>query len=877
MMSWLFKMAWRDSRRNRSRLVLFMSSIIMGIAALVAINSFSDNLQQDIEDQAKTLLGADLSIRANRSLNDTMTILLDSIGQLGERAEEYSFSSMVYFPKTGNTRLTEVKAVEGNFPFYGTTTAEPMTAVETFKSGKRAVVERAMMLQFGVEHGDSVRVGGVSFEVEGTLVSRPGRSSMAGSIAPLVMVPMAHIKETGLIRQGSRINYTYYYKFGETVDVGALVDVVGPTLRKNSLRFETVAERKQNVGSSFSDMRDFLNLVSFIALLLGCIGVASAVHIYVKDKLATVAILRCLGASGRQAFMIYLIQILVMGLVGSFVGALLGSGIQTILPTVFKDFLPNVTITTSISWSAVLQGVGIGLSISVLFALLPLLAIRKTSPLRTLRASYEADASGFDPLRWLVYLLIMGFVVGFSYWQIGEWQGALYFTGFMAFAFLLLAGMAKLIMWAVRRFFPTRWSYTWRQSLANLYRPNNQTLILLVSIGLGTMLISSLFLMQGLLLKQVEITGEGEQPNVILFDIQTPQKEGVRAIIESYDLPVLQDVPIVTMRLLEINGISKKENKKLQEKEEAQMKKKPKREERRGGRRGRGRNGGGDDDSEVLGDWVYNREYRVTYRDTLINTEKVIEGEWVGTLKANNDTIPISMEEGYAENMKVKVGDIITFNIQGAIVPTVIRSIRKVTWNRVQTNFFVVFPKGVLEAAPQFHVLVSRVPDVETSARFQQALVEKYPNVSAIDLTLILKTVEDLLGKIAFVIRFMALFSIFTGLLVLISSIVISKYQRVRESVLLRTLGASRRQILTINALEYALLGTLAAMTGIGLSMIASWGLAVYLFQIPFSLDFMPIVYVLLGIVALVVLIGMLNTRDVVRKPPLEVLRGEIG
>ena len=265
----------------------------------------------------------------------------------------------------------------------------------------------------------------------------------------------------------------------------------------------------------------------------------------------------------------------------------------------------------------------------------------------------------------------------------------------------------------------------------------------------------------------------------------------------------------------------------------------------------------------------------MTYRDTLIESEEIEEGEWIGAVDENTDTIPISIEQDIVEDFGVVLGDILVFNVQGALIPTKVASIRKVDWARVQTNFRVVFPRGVLEQAPQFHVIVSKVSDSDASAKFQQALVQQYPNVSAIDLTLILKTVEDILNKVSFVIRFMALFSILTGLLVLISSLVISKYQRIQESVLLRTLGASRRQIFAINAVEYSLLGVLAAFTGIGLSLLASWALAYFTFKIPFTPDWMPIIVVFGIIVALVVLIGLWNSRDVVKKPPLAILRGE--
>jgi putative ABC transport system permease protein len=252
----------------------------------------------------------------------------------------------------------------------------------------------------------------------------------------------------------------------------------------------------------------------------------------------------------------------------------------------------------------------------------------------------------------------------------------------------------------------------------------------------------------------------------------------------------------------------------------------------------------------------------------------LVSGKW--EVQEPGDTVFISMDEGFAERIGIKLGDELLFNVQGAPIKTVLGSTRKIEWNRVQTNFLVVFPKGILEQAPQFHVLMTKVTSEQESAEFQRAVVSQYPNVSVIDLTLILKTVNSILDKVAFVIQFMALFSIVTGLIVFISSVIISKFQRIRESVLLRTLGAKKNQVITINALEYFFLGSLASMAGMILSLIFTWLLAYYNFDSTFIPKPWPLVWLYLVITTITVLIGILNTKDVVSKPPLEVLRDEI-
>ncbi|WP_460914754.1 ABC transporter permease [Spirosoma areae] len=832
-------MAWRDSRRSRQRLLLFMSAIVLGIAALVAINSFGDNLARSIDEQARELLGADLTLSWNRPPSAKTQQLLKTIGR--DRAYEVSFASLVSIPKTGGVRLAQVKGLQGNFPYYGTWEVQPASAIASFRqaASRVALVDDALLVQLGAQPGDSVRVGNLSFLIMGRVTKTPGQAAIAATVAPTVFIPNQFLANTGLLQRGSRVNYRYYYQFPSGTDIENYLKTVAARFDKEGVNYDTVAGRKRQTGRSFADLTKYLSLVAFVALLLGCVGVASAVQLYVREKVTSVAILRTLGASGRQSFLIYLLQTTLMGLLGAGVGAFLGSAVQLILPRVFGNFLP-ITVQTTLSVPAILGGIGTGLLISVLFSLLPLLAIRNVSPLRALRSSYEDDLNGRDPLRWLVYLLVIGFIVGFAYLQTKDLMLAVGFTAGLTLAFGILTALGLGLIWLVRRFFPVSWSYVWRQSLANLYRPNNQTLILVTSIGLGAFLIATLYLTQGLLLGRVELSGSGKQPNMVLFDIQNEQLAGVRSLVNAQKLPIMQDVPVVTMRLADINGKSTGVSRR--------------------------------DTSAKTPNWAFTREYRVTYRDSLSSSEKLTSGK--APYQANGNAY-ISIEKDFFERLHIKLGDTLNFNVQGAPIPVIVGGTRDVEWGRLQTNFLIVFPTGVLEQAPQFHVLMTRVPDNRTSAQLQLGLVRNFPNVSAIDLGLILKTVDEILGQISFVIQFMALFSILTGLLVLASSVVISKYQRLRESVLLRTLGASRGQILRITALEYGLLGLLAAFSGILLSIGGTWALAQFVFDVPYRPDFIPLLTITVVVTLLTLLIGVFNSREVLVRPPLDVLRAE--
>lgn len=831
--NWLFKMAWRDARRNRSRLLLFISSIVLGIAALVAVYSFRDNMQRDIDNQAKILAGADLTIDSRKPIMPKTAAVLDALGS--ERASERSFASMVYFHKGRGSRLVQIRALEGDFPFYGSIETTPLAAAETFKAGRRALVDKTVMLQFNANVGDSVKVGAVTFLIAGILNKAPGQSGISATVAPVVYIPLNYLEQTGLTKIGSRIQYKYYFKYNNPGSVEADLKKLQPLLDKQGLDTETVASKKESTGKSFRDVSKFLALSGFIALLLGCIGVGSAIHVYISEKLNSIATLRCLGLKAREAFLIYLIQIACLGLIGAVIGAALGTVTQFILPLVLGDFIP-VELTLQISWFSVLQGILLGLVISVLFALPSLLSVRNISPLNAIRQSVEHTGTNRDLLKWMVYLLISLFVLLFTRLQMNTWLEALLFTASIGIAFLLLLGLSNLLMRLLKKFMANSLSYLWRQGFANLYRPNNQTIILTVSIGLSTAFICTLFFVQGILMQRVKISSSQSQANMILFDIQNDQKEPVAKLTQDHQLPVMSQVPIVTVRIDKVNGKT------------------------------------ASNDTSGISQRAFRGELRVTFQDTLTAAEKIVKGAWVGKA-APSGPVMVSLEDGYARRINADVGDSIVFNVQGLLVPTIVGSLRSVNWTSMQTNFRVIFPKGVLEDAPQFHVLMTRVPDPKSSAGYQAAVVQKFPNISVIDLGLILKVLDELLSKIGFVIQFMAAFSMGTGWIVLISAVLTSRGQRLKESVLLRTLGASRRQILGITALEYLFLGALSAGAGILLSLAGSWLLAVFTFETIFVPPLLEILLLFLSVTLLVVITGILSSRSVLNVPPLEVLR----
>lgn len=864
-------MAWRDSRRNRGRLFLFISSIVLGIAALVSTLSFGKNLREGIDDQARELLGADLVIHSGRALKER------EIGkELNRMSVECNFGSMVSFVRSGQSRLVDVRALKGDFPYYGRLETTPESAGKGFREKRQALVDKTLMLQYGAHVGDSIRIGYETFAIAGSLNGAPGRNEVSLTVAPPVYIPYRFLDSTRVLQRGSRVAYHYYFHV-DTTDDAAATEMVADVERKAEtagLNVETVESRKRRVSRAFDDLTEFMVLISFIALLLGCVGVASSVHVYMREKMDDVAILRCLGLKARQAFFIYLVQVSGIGLIGSLIGSVAGMLLQRVLPLALKDILP-IDASFRISWGAIFEGVVVGMIVSLLFALLPLLSIRKVSPLRTLRLSVEGGPGVRDPLRWLVYTGVLLFILLFAGLRMDSWRKAVVFTACLLGTFLVLAAVARLLIIVIRRWFPSRWNYLWRQGFANLFRPNNQTLALVVTIGLGTTFIGTLYFVQEFLMDRVTQVAGGMDGNMVLFDVQPDQEKAVVDLAGQYGLPV-EAIPVVTTRIVEARG---KDLRAVERYDSAARDRAVAGDgavaaDGVGGGRRRGR-GAEIEDTGYLSRRLFEQEIRVTYRDTLIAAEKLIAGRMGDSVAKPGDAVPISMDADYARSTGIRIGDPMVFNIQGLRLSTVVGSLRKVEWRRLQPSFTIIFPKGVLEQAPQMFVLITKVRTPEESAKFQQAVVSRWPTISVIDLRLVLSVLDDVLGKIGFVIRFMAGFSILTGVVVLIASVLISKFQRIRESVLLRTLGATRRQVRVILLLEYFFLGALAAGTGLLLSIGFGEALAEWTFETTMTVRWLSVLQLFAFVCGLTMVIGLYNSRGVLNKPPLEVLRRE--
>nr|MBA3891291.1 FtsX-like permease family protein [Gemmatimonadaceae bacterium] len=528
---------------------------------------------------------------------------------------------------------------------------------------------------------------------------------------------------------------------------------------------------------------------------------------------------------------------------GAAAGALLGVGIQLALPGVMADLLP-VDVTIRVAPGPILVGLGVGVWVALVFALRPLVALRNVSPLQALRR--ESDASVMRTTRWapgplLITLATIASVVAIATSRSDSLTEGVMLAGGVGTAVLVLWGSAALLVSQARRLSRPAWSYTLRQGVANLYRPGNQTRVVALALGFGVFLMSTLYQVQDNLLRTLNVRLEASRANVVFFDVQQDQRDGIDSLIRAAGHELVQQAPIVPMRIASING---------EEVVGAQGDV--------GGRRRAG--------------WALRREYRSTYRSEPQPSERITAGRWFQE-PDGDDVYEASFEQGLAEELGVGLGDSVTWNVQGVRVKTVITSLREVNWARFETNFFVVTEPGALERAPQQFVLLAHAATPESIALLQRDVVREFPSVSSIDLTLVQQTVGNVLSKVVVAIRFLAVLSLALGIPVLFSAVSATRRDRLREGVLLKTLGATRRQVGRIMLAEYAILGLLGSLTGVLLSLAAAWALSRFVFETTFVPAVVPALLVSAAMTLLAVAIGVMTGREVFRSTPMVALR----
>lgn len=844
----LAALAWRDTRTTRRRLVLSMSSIAIGVAALVAVDSYSSDVVRSIHLQARSLLGADLSVSARRPLPAPVTAMLDSLRARGAADTRVTtFSSMALTSGGDGTRLVQVRAMGDGAPYYGVIETSPANDWSRLQTGPYAIVDSSLLVALNANIGDTLSLGYAHFVILATLRNVPGDVGIAASLGPRVYIPDRYLAETKLLTFGSRAEYEALVKLPATVNPDALIKSHRELFDSLQIRARSVADTERSLTRSIEQLGRFLGLVGLIALLLGGTGVASAMRAYMTEKIDTIAILRCVGASGAQLLAIYVLEAAGLGLAGAAMGVVLGVAAQMVLPHVLGAFVP-VDVTPQIEWMAVLGGLALGTWVGALFALGPVLGVRNVTPLQVLRrdandASNRASRSPWrDPARLTAGAVLVASVVAVcmaraesvmvGFWMSAAIGGAI---GAIWLAAVLCARGARRLATIPSRFVV-------RHGIANLDRPGNHTRPVVLALGFGAFLLGTLALVQGNLLRELASTADASAANLAFFDVQTDQLSPLDTMLRSRELPVLARVPIVPMRIAAL-----------------------------GARAPVRRTAAGASDRPS---WALRREYRSSYRDSIAPSERLVSGRWWTSAGPDRDgRYEISLEQSLAEELGVAPGDTITWDVQGVRIRTRVTSLREVQWTRFEPNFFVVFQSAALRAAPQSYVLLTRVRDDAARAQLQRDAVQRLPNVSTIDLSLIENAVGRILDRVSLAVRFMALFSVVTGVLVLVSAIAASRRQRVREGVLLKTLGATRAQIARMLFTEYALLGAIGSAAGIVLAVGGAWAAMHFVFDATFALTPLPLVIVAAATMLLTVVIGLFAARNVFAETPMAALR----
>lgn len=846
----VLRMSWRESRSSRRRLLLFGSAISIGVATLVAIRSFTANVEDAVHRQARELLGADYVLRSSRPFTPPIERLLDSLARHGARvARRTSLTSMAFLREREGARLVDVQAVSGGFPFYGQVHTSPPGRWTALDTGHVAIVDTTLLVQLGARVGDTLELGSRDFSIAGVASDVPGRlgGSFEGFI-PQVYIPAADVAGTGLVVFGSRVTYQALLELDGEKTARRIDGSHKRLYERERVGSRTAGDAESNLTDSLRQLSTFLQFVGLIALLLGGIGVASGIGAFVAGKLDTIAVLRCLGASRPLVFGIYLAQAAALGLLAAVAGAALGVVVQLLLPGLVKSLLP-LDVTVRLELPAILAGLGIGVAVALLFALRPLLEVRLVSPLQALRRPFEGEspATPRDPLRLAAFGALAVGVFALAMNQADRPRVGVGFALAVALMIGVLSAAARLAAWAARRMSRfgaagARWPYVVRQGVANLHRPRNQTRTVVVALGFGVALLATLYIVQANLLGQVRFTSlaTAGRPNLVFLDVQPDQEAGVEHLITTSGHPLLQQVPIVPTRIAAINGRAT-----------ADLMRDPR---------------------ERRVPWALRREYRSTYRDSATASERLVRGAWWHG-RGPGPPFPVSLTTDIARDLGVRIGDRIDWTVQGVVVPTTVVALRDVEWARFEPNFFAVFSRAALASAPHSTVSLTRVDDASARARLQRAVSQRYPNVTSIDVALVEATVERLLHRVSLAIRFMAAFSLATGALVLLGAVAAGRLERIREGALLKTLGATRRQLSRILLAEYVTLGLLAGLVGVGLSVAGGWAMMRYVFELRFALPALPLAAVLAVTACLVAVVGVTASGEVFRRTAMEVLR----
>ena len=853
-MTFIMRMALREIRASWQRLLFFFVCIAIGVGSIVALRSVIQSVRVALAGEARTLLGADVTLTTNRPWTGTVRETLEAEARAGRvtlRSEAAEIPTMVRpaDPLRLATRMVELRAIGPEFPLYGSLTLRDGVYTHALLAGHGAIVRPELLAQFGLDVGDRILIGTQAFDIRGVITAEPGRRIGAFTLGPRVIIDHADLDSTGLLTFGSRASFQQLLRVPEDLAEDLVVDL------REAFANEFVGVRwyrrtEDQMGENLARAENYLSLVGLVVLILGGIGVSSVTRVFVQQKVRSIAILKCLGATSPQILAIYMTQIVLLGVAGSALGVALAAGVMAVVPAFVGDLTDIMKVDFGVTTTAVLQGFAIGLLVSMLFSLVPLLDVRHVKPSLLLRQDVPRLA-GVDWLKWAVTAGVAAALVAVAAWQAGAFDvGLMLSGGFVAVAFVLhLAGAAL-----VRAVQPLRHSksFALRQAVLHIARPGNQTRVILLAVGLGAFFILGVQTLQVNLLRDFAIQAGPDAPDMFLIDIQQEQRDRVATFLDESNGsdPGAKIIPTLRARVVAVQG------------REMDL----------------------DSYAEVRGRGLA-REYTVTYRPHLEANEELIEGRWWGAEPMQGEA-EVSIEQRFFDRdtdgdfrvgSRIQVGDQMRFDVLGRVITARVTSVRRVDWQDFRAGgFMFVFRPGTFDRAPHTYISALKGPsDPGARARMQAALVTQFPNVSVIDLREILETVQAIVSNVTRAVTVVGALVLLSGVLILVGAVSMTKFRRVYEAAILKTLGASSKLIAAMLVLEYGVLGAIAGTVGGLGAIVLSWAVARYALEMPWEPT--PGITIA-GVVAtslLVAAIGVLASLDVLRHKPLATLRAE--
>ena len=865
-MKFIWRMAGREIRSSWKRLLFFFLCIGIGVGAIVALRSTIQNVNTAMVSEARNILTADVQIDSTREINDATLAAIRRIAAAhGVAGQTQTIEASTMLRPADDARegalMVELKGIDAPYPLYGEfklANGEQFTNALLENNG--VVVAASLLERLSLKVGDEVKLGNSTFQIRGVMTQEPGATG-GFRLGPRVFIARGAIAATGLTGFGSRARNKILMKV-TPAELDALVADLRAGLKESLVSVRSYRDSQEGLNEQYTRSENYLSLTGLVILVLGGIGVSNVTRVFIEQKKRTIAVLKCVGASSRMIAGVYLAQVLALGLAGSLFGVALARAALLFVARRFSETLPP-NMSYDLTAGAIAQGLTLGLLISLLFSALPLLRVRHIKPNMLLREDAAASGGGVGATadanvswlrrlggalslrrirligmpRALVTLGVVGGLVALASWQAGSIRVGAFFMAGLGLTAGALQLTAMLIIRVVRRARHVR-SFALRHAVNSMYRPGNQTRVVVLAVGLGAFLVIATQSLQKNLVREFDPAARAQLPNMFLIDVQKDQKEGVEELITrtTGERPTL--VPTVRTRIAAINGQSIDLDDKTRRAE-------------------RGRLG---------------REYVVTYRPQLEPNETIVAGKFWDAAPSSEPEV--SVEEGMLGLAGLDLGGTITFDITGRRLTARVTSVRRVDWRNSRTGFLVLFRPGALENAPQMLIAPINGPTGDAErGRFQRALLDKYPNISVIDVADIMRAVTRILNNVTLAVSFIGGFVLLSGVLILVGSIAMTKWQRVYEAAVLKTLGAKRRVLLSIMLAEYGLLGLTAGLVGTLAAIALSYSLSRFVFEIPWS--FTPWLYFagLGATVLLVAAVGALSSFDALTRKPLAVLR----